>query len=89
MLVVSQALIGGLVGLRLLSTDVDDQRPRAGLHQHLGVHVHVEVRAVPGPGEAGVGEGERKRRRKPETVAVTVWSCSYVDVCTQTNTKLS
>lgn len=56
------ALVDALVGLGLLATDIDDQCPRAGLHDHLGVLVNVEVRPIPGPREATCGTGVSSAR---------------------------
>lgn len=59
MVVPGRALVDALVLFSLHPADVDHQRPRVGLHGHVGVFIDVEVGAVPRPGET---EGRKADR---------------------------
>lgn len=59
MLVPGRALVDALVLLSLHPADVDYQRPRVGLHGHVGVVADIEVGAVPRPGETEGRKAER------------------------------
>lgn len=61
MLVPGRALVDALVLFSLHPADVDYQRPRVGLHGHVGVFTDVEVGAVPRPGEAEGRKADRVR----------------------------
>lgn len=57
--IVSCTLVGSLIGLRFLPTDVNDQSSWTGLHQDFRVFLHIKVGPISCPGKARIKQNNK------------------------------